>query len=218
MVASNVIESETLIDGTVITLNRNSTLTYPEKFKKEIREVELSGDAYFEVEHNKNQPFVIKSQDIEIEVLGTSFYVNAHEKNATVEVVVNSGGVALRSDKQNQVVLKAGDRGVFDKKTRQLTRYKNEDINYNSWKTRMLVFDDTELLEVVDKLNEVYNTNIEIINPEINDCHITVTFDNMSIEAVLNILGETLDIIIEKSKQGYIISGEGCIIETGSLI
>jgi len=218
LVASNEIKTETLTDGSIITLNRNSTVIYPDKFNKDIREVELAGDAYFEVEHNKNQPFVIKSQNIEIEVLGTSFYVNAHEKNPTVEVVVNSGGVALRSDTETQVVLKAGERGVFDKKTGQLIKEKNDDINFNSWKTRKLVFDDTELLEVVEKLNKVYNSNIEIINPGINECRITVTFDSMSLEAVLNILGETLDIFIEKSKDGYSISGEGCIIETGMLI
>jgi len=218
MMAVNVIETETLSDGTTITLNRNSILTYPEKFKKDVRKVELSGDAFFEVEHNKNQPFIIRSQSVEIEVLGTSFYIDAHENSPTVEVVVNSGGVALRAYKENQIILKAGDKGIFNKKTGQLIKEKNDDLNFDSWKTKMLVFDDTKLIEVVDKLNEVYNANIEIINPEINDCRITVTLDNMSLKAVLNILGETLDIIIGKSKQGYIISGEGCIIESGSLI
>lgn len=218
MMATNVIETETLSDGTIITLNRNSTLSYPKQFEKDVRKVKLTGDAFFEVEHNKYQPFVIESQNIEIEVLGTSFYVNAHEENSTIEVVVNSGGVALRSDKEEQIILKAGDKGIFDKKTGQLFREKNTDVNYNSWKTKLLVFDDTKLAEVVDKLNEVYDTNIEIINPEIDNCRITVTFDNMTIEAVINILRETLDIVIEKHDNGYFISGEGCIIESGMLI
>ncbi len=218
MMATNLIETETLSDGTIITLNRNSTLSYPKEFKKGIRKVKLTGDAFFEVDHNKNQPFVIESQNIEIEVLGTSFYVDSHEDNSTVEVVVNSGGVALRSDKENQIILKAGDKGIFDKKTGQLFRAKNTDVNYNSWKTKLLVFDDTKLVEVVDKLNEVYSTNIEIINPEINNCRITVTIDNMTIEAVINILRETLDIVIEKHDNGYFISGEGCINESGMLI
>lgn len=207
MMAATTIETETLSDGTTITLNRNSTFKYPKKFTKDVRKVELTGDAYFEVEHNKNQPFIIESQNIEIEVLGTSFYVDSHEDNSTVEVVVNSGGVALRSDKENQIILKAGDKGIFDKKTGQLFREKNTDVNYNSWKTKLLVFDDTKLAEVVDKLNEVYDTNIEIINPEIDNCRITVTFDNMTIEAVINILRETLDIVIEKHDNGYFISG-----------
>ena len=207
MMAATTIETETLSDGTTITLNRNSTFKYPKKFTKDVRKVELTGDAYFEVEHNKNQPFIIESQNIEIEVLGTSFYVDSHEDNSTVEVVVNSGGVALRLDKENQIILKAGDKGIFDKKTGQLFREKNTDVNYNSWKTKLLVFDDTKLAEVVDKLNEVYDTNIEIINPEIDNYRITVTFDNMTIEAVINILRETLDIVIEKHDNGYFISG-----------
>ena len=207
MMATTTIETETLSDGSTITLNRNSTFKYPKKFTKGVRKVELTGDAYFEVEHNKNQPFIIESQNIEIEVLGTSFYVDSHEDNSTVEVVVNSGGVALRSDKENQIILKAGDKGIFDKKTGQLFREKNTDVNYNSWKTKLLVFDDTKLVEVVDKLNEVYDTNIEIINPEIDNFRITVTFDNMTIEAVINILRETLDIVIEKHDNGYFISG-----------
>ena len=206
MMATTTIETETLSDGSTITLNRNSTFKYPKKFTKGVRKVELTGDAYFEVEHNKNQPFIIESQNIEIEVLGTSFYVDSHEDNSTVEVVVNSGGVALRSDKENQIILKAGDKGIFDKKTGKLFREKNTDVNYNSWKTKLLVFDDTKLAEVVDKLNEVYDTNIEIINPEIDNFRITVTFDNMTIEAVINILRETLDIVIEKHDNGYFIS------------
>ena len=208
MMATTTIKTETLSDGTTITLNRNSTFKYPKKFTKDVRTVELTGDAYFEVEHNKNQPFIIESQNIEIEVLGTSFYVDSHEDNSTVEVVVNSGGVALRSDKENQIILKAGDKGIFNKKTGKLFMEKNTDVNYNSWNTKLLVFDDTKLAEVVDKLNEVYDTNIEIINPEIDNYRITVTFDNMTIEAVINILRETLDIVIEKHDNGYLISGE----------
>jgi len=208
MMATTTIETETLSDGTTITLNRNSTFKYPKKFKKDVRKVELTGDAYFEVEHNKNQPFIIESQNIEIEVLGTSFYVDSHEDNSTVEVVVNSGGVALRSDKENQIILKAGDKGIFNKKTGKLFMEKNTDVNYNSWNTKLLVFDDTKLAEVVDKLNEVYDTNIEITNPEIDNYRITVTFDNMTIEAVINILRETLNIVIEKHDNGYFISGD----------
>ena len=208
MMATTTIKTETLSDGTTITLNRNSTFKYPKKFTKDVRKVELTGDAYFEVEHNKNQPFIIESQNIEIEVLGTSFYVDSHEDNSTVEVVVNSGGVALRSDKENQIILKAGDKGIFNKKTGKLFMEKNTDVNYNSWNTKLLVFDDIKLAEVVDKLNEVYDTNIEIINPEIDNYRITVTFDNMTIGAVINILRETLDIVIEKHDNGYFISGE----------
>jgi len=208
MMAATTIETETLSDGTTITLNRNSTFKYPKKFTKDVRKVELTGDAYFEVEHNKNQPFIIESQNIEIEVLGTSFYVDSHEDIYAVEVVVNSGGVALRSDKENQIILKAGDKGIFNKKTGKLFMEKNTDVNYNSWNTKLLVFDDTKLAKVVDKLNEVYDTNIEIINPEIDNYRITVTFDNMTIEAVINILRETLDIVIEKHDNGYFISGE----------
>jgi len=218
LVASNEIKTETLTDGSIITLNRNSIILYPEKFKKDIREVELSGDAYFDVEHNKNQPFVIKSQSAVIEVLGTSFYVDSHENNHTIEVVVSSGGVALKSGNVDQIILKAGERGTLYKNSGKLVKDKNRDINYNSWKTKKLIFDDSKLIEVVDKLNQVYNMKTEIINPEIYDCRITVTFDNMPLVAILNILGETLDIIIEKRDDGYYISGEGCLIDTGKLI
>ena len=211
MMATNVVEIETLTDGTIITLNRNSTLSYPKQFEKDVRKVKLTGDAFFEVEHNKYQPFVIESQNIEIEVLGTSFYVDAHEENSTIEVVVNSGGVALRSDKEEQIILKAGDKGIFNKETGELFRERNEDVNYDSWKTKRLVFDDTELGEVINKLNLVYNAKIKILNPEVNNCRITVTFENMPLESVLNILRETLDITVEKQNDGYIVSGEGCI-------
>jgi len=209
-VAQDSIKTSTLSDGTIITLNFHSTITFPKKFDKKARKVKLEGDAFFEVEHNNEQPFIIKTQDVKIEVLGTSFYVNSRQQDPTIEVVVNTGKVALRTQNNEQIILTAGERGVLIKSSGELYEEKNDDVNYISWKTKRLVFENNVLSDVIQKINETYYADIKIVNPEINSCRITTTFDNKSLDAVLNIIRETLDLKIEKQNNTIFVSGEGC--------
>lgn len=209
LIAQDSIITNTLPDGTIVTLNYNSKLTFPEKFNRKIRKVKLEGDAFFNVEHNDEQPFIIETQDINIKVLGTSFFVNSRKQNSTIEVVVNTGKVALKAG-DNKIILKANERGIYNKSSGILHKEKNNDVNYNSWKTKYLIFENAVLYDVIRKINEAYHIHIKIINPEMNNCRITVTFNNQSIDAVLNILQETLDLKIEKHNNYISISGKGC--------
>ncbi len=210
LVAGNSVVSTKLPDGTEVTLNHNSILKYPKIFASHIRMVQLQGDAYFDVTHDLSKPFVIETKNTQIEVLGTSFYVNAKVEQPTVDVIVHSGKVAIIGDKEERLVLTAGEKGAYNKSNGQLSKEENRDQNFISWKTRQLIFDNESLVNVVDKINQTYHSNITIDNPDIYHCLLTATFEEQSLEIILEVLQETFDLIIEQKDGKILITGNGC--------
>lgn len=210
LVAGNTIVATTLSDGTEITLNNNSILKYPKIFASNIRSVSLQGDAYFDVAHDLSKPFVIVTKNIQIEVLGTSFYLNAKVEQPFVEVFVQSGKVALIGNNKEKLLLTAGEKGAFNKSSGQLTKEENQDLNFISWKTGKLVFENESLVNVVDKINQTYHSNIAIDNPYIYQCLLTATFEDQPLEIILEVLVETFDLAIEQEDGKILISGNGC--------
>lgn len=210
LIAENSTLTQILEDGTEVTLNRNSTLTFPKEFKENERRVELEGDAFFKVARDIDKPFIIESGEISVEVLGTSFYVNAKPTENKIEVTVETGKVAVYSKEENKIELIAGDVGTFNKKTKNLVKDSNSDSNFLSWKTKRLLFDNTSLDEVFKKIQETYHVNIQVSNTDIHSCQWTASFDNQSLETVLDVLKETFDLKIKQSGEEIIINGSGC--------
>jgi transmembrane sensor len=212
MVAQNGSVESKLPDGTSVTLNTGATLDYPEKFKKNQRTVTLNGEAYFNVTHDASRPFIISAENICVEVLGTSFYVNTNGENGNIEVILTSGKVAVyQKDKPSErTILEPGEKAEFSKTDQKIIKSENEDENYMSFKTKKLVFSDTPLNEIISTLNKVYHSDIKLKSKSIADCHVTVTFDNQSLDAVLNVLKATVDLKIVKSGSSIEISGNDC--------
>ena len=201
-----------LPDGSSVTLNAGSDLEYPENFDNDKRNVTLNGEAYFNVTHDAERPFIIAANDIRVEVLGTSFYVNANATNGNVEIILTSGKVAVyHKDRPNErTILAPGEKAEFSKTEQKISKSANEEENYMAFKTKKLVFSDTRLDEIVLTLNNVYHSNIKLKNTNIADCTVSTTFDNQSLDAVLNILKATLDLKVNKSGSGIELSGNGC--------
>ena len=199
-----------LPDGTSVTLQTGSTIEYPNKFEGGKRNVKLTGEAYFNVTPDKTKPFVVSVDDIQVEVLGTSFYINSHHGN--VEVVLTSGKVAVyKKNKPNEVTfLHPGEKAAYSSKEQTIEKSTNLDPNYMSFKTRRLVFEDNPLKEVVETLNKVYLSDIRIKDNAIAGCRLTATFDNQSIESILNVITATLDLKVNKSGSKYEFVGKGC--------
>lgn len=202
------IQNQTLEDGTIVTLNAESELSYPKAFSDEKREVNLKGEAFFEVEKNPEKPFIIKTPTIEVEVLGTSFSVRSREGETTSSVVVASGSVAVKY-RNKSITLKPNEKAVLDRSSGSLFKLINDDPNYLSWKTRDFVFDDTPLEKAVENLSNAYQIDIRLAE-NIQTCPVTVSFDNQSLDAILEVLKATLDLTVEKTSVGIEISGQGC--------
>ena len=211
VVAVNEICETTLPDQTAITLNENSKLTYPERFIKEKRVVELKGEAFFEVKRNINKPFVIEVPDALIEVLGTSFNVRALETEPEVTVTVQDGKVML-SDKEDiaYVVLEAHEKGILNRETGHIEKYVSTDESEMFWKTRTLIFRETRLSSVFNTLEKVYKVKIIIQNEVVKECLLTAKFQDQDIDEILANIAVNFGLTIQKEDSSYEISGDGC--------
>jgi transmembrane sensor len=214
---SNVIEYQTadlsqeiiLPDQSTVTLNRHSSLSYTRDYGKKSRKVKLNGEAFFEVTPDKEKTFIINTSNSEIQVLGTSF--NVQTVGDITEVVVASGIVKFSNKNTNKgIILKAGDKGLLNTTDSDLTLTENKDSNYISWKTRKIVFDESDLNAVLKTLKSVYGTEVSIAPTVSQDCEVTVTFDQQSLDAVLNVLKSTLNLTYQIKGDKIVIIETGC--------
>ncbi len=201
-----------LPDSSIVNLNAYSSIVYPRKFSKNERKISFRGEAYFEVTHDPEKPFSINTNEVLIEVLGTSFNLNAYKHLENIEVVVNTGKVALMSlQKENErVILEAGNKGIYSKKDGKVSGSLNTDINFLSWKTRKLVFINEEFGTIINTLGNVYYKEIVILNEDLIPCRVTSTFDQLPFDAVLRILEATLGLEVEEKESVIYIDGPGC--------
>lgn len=213
ILASNKIEETRLPDGSRITLNKSSKLVFSEDFNKRKgkRMVEFSGEGYFNVNTNPERPFVIQMDLIRIEVLGTSFNVLQDSVEAFVKVTVDTGKVKIfnKSTKAYQTV-NEGEEGKFDYRSREIIKYKKENINHLSWKTGILVFKDAPLDEVVNDLNDYYEVDFIIENESLKTCRLNTKIDNYKVSEVIEMLKLVFEIQVRKENDTYYLSGEGC--------
>jgi len=208
--ASNTQEVK-LPDGSKVTLNRNSTLSYSKDFGSKKRTLRLTGEAFFDVRHDAQKPFVIEVNDALVEVLGTSFNVLGYTDQQWMEVVVETGTVKFSAPLvENKLILKAGERGVYKKEIKKLNAEKNNNVNFLSWKTKKIIFVETDLHTVVKTLNHAYQANIVLNKQVVGTCSVTVTFDQQSLEAILNVLKTTLNLTYKTNNGRIEITEAGC--------
>lgn len=203
-----------LPDGTLVSLNSDSKISYPNEFSGKTREVTLEGEAFFQVKPNKDMPFIIKAGNAQVKVLGTSFNVNAYPMAKQVEVIVETGRVQFVNQSPefpnaSELILNPGDKGTLDCSDHSMLKTSNEDPNFIAWKTRNFIFTATPLSEVVDKLEKVYKVEINIANPELNGLLLTSRFNNYTIDFILGeIIKTTFGIEVENVNGKYILKAK----------
>jgi len=194
--------TDTLPDGSIVTLNKNSELDYPSEFKGATRAIRLKGEAFFNVTPNKKKPFVIKVNDVTVRVVGTSF--NVRSVRDVTEVIVETGVVqVIRNNKT--VELRPGEKMRLTNQDSTLVKEKVEDRLYNYYRSKQFVCDNTPLWKFVEILNEAYNANIVIENPKLRGLPLTAPFDNESLDRILDVIQETFDITVIKEKDRIIL-------------
>lgn len=155
----------TLPDGTVVSLNENTQLSYmPDKLKEGKRMVLLDGEAYFKVKHNDNLPFIVSVAEADITVLGTQFDVEARSGESELSVILDRGKLNVRATKSgNNNILTSGEKVVVNRKTGQMTVSRIEQETYRrDWRNKVLLFNNASLSDVVKTLGKTYpNKKIE---------------------------------------------------------
>ncbi len=216
IVVQTKLEKNTVVDlpdGSQVWLSANSTLRYPEEFSKDARSVELQGVAYFEVLKNSENPFSVKTEETITTVVGTAFNVRALAEDSLVAVTVTSGKVHFGSqqDQPARVSLNPGDQGTYYKENLLVEKSTSQDLNFLAWKTGKLIFKNTPLPEVITAINRHYQSNVVLGNPALNTCQITSTFDNKSLDEILDVLTVIFNGKVTYQQDAISISGSGCL-------
>lgn len=195
-------KTDTLPDGSIVTLNKNSELDYPSKFKGQTRTIRLKGEAFFNVTPNTEKPFIINVNDITVRVVGTSF--NVRSVDGVTEVIVETGVVQVIR-KNKMVELRPNEKTKVADKDSLIVKDKVQDKLYNYYRSKQFVCDNTPLWKFVEVLNEAYGANIIIENPKLRGLLLTAPFDNESLDRILDVIHETFDITVIKEKDRIIL-------------
>lgn len=154
-----------LSDGTKIWINANTRVVYPVLFEQDKREIYVDGEIFLDVFPDKNRPFIVKTNKLDINVLGTSFNVSAYEKESQISVVLVTGKVNVNTKDKQKTTLKPNEmynyaNGQSDTKTVDVT-------TYVSWKDGVYTFDNESLSVILDKLSDYYGKKI-VTDKQIN--------------------------------------------------
>ena len=220
-----------LPDGTKVWLNAGSKLTYDKTFGETVRNVKLTGEAYFDVVHNSDKPFVIHTTAMDIKVLGTEFNVKSYpdERTAEASLIRGSIEVTLNDIRAEKIVMKPNEKLVVsneeqeaDTVIRQVKKQANHDtpifslehLNYfsldstileTSWVNNRLIFEDESFEEVATRMSRWYGVEFEFGNDDIRKLRFTGNFKNESVVDALKAMQITADFSYRISSEKHIL-------------
>ncbi|GAO43434.1 FecR domain-containing protein [Flavihumibacter petaseus] len=194
--------SRTLSDGSTVVLNKSSQLDYPKAFRGKERAVTLKGEGFFKVTPDKQHPFVVRTGNVIITVLGTSFNIR-QAGNKTI-VTVASGKVQVSRNAQ-QITLGPGEKTIVPDKDTLLQKTGEPDKLYQYYSTRTFVCDNTPLWKLAETLEQAYNVKIDIRTPALRELRLTTTFHEEPLEQIIRVITETFDIKASRNGENYIL-------------
>jgi transmembrane sensor len=191
-----------LPDGSKVFLNRNSELSYRANLGKYKRDVVLSGEAFFEIAPDASKPFAVDAGNARVKVVGTSFNVISNNKESVVEVFVKTGKVMLSDNSGSKSILL--DPGFIGKINTEKSEKKfNQNPNYLSWNTGLLVYNGQKLDIVINDLKRVYNMNIVADDPAILENTWTSPIDNQPQETIIRLICASFNLNYTKDGNVY---------------
>ncbi|MCO6478630.1 MAG: FecR domain-containing protein [Phaeodactylibacter sp.] len=203
----------TLPDGSTVVLNENSFLVLAEDFRSGSgRSVELAGEAYFRVSPNPSRPFRATTPDATVEVLGTAFNLRSYPGEGFTEVEVEEGTVRLTGQQQQSIEVIPGQRGIC-RPGQPMDMVEDPGLNAHSWRTSRLEFRNTPLGDVLDAVERHYKVALKLQNSTIRNCRVTSSFEEASLEEVLQTLSLILNLEAEPSGGNglsYLLKGGSC--------
>ncbi len=202
-----------LADGSVVNLNANSTLKYPVEFTGATREVELSGEAFFDIAKDAQHPFTVHTPFEDVSVLGTSFNIRAFEDETNSEVSVTTGKVKVDNGTARQILL-PNEKVIVDHSSGVMEQKITENLNENAWFTNVMVFENAQMPEVLDDLEIYFDLEFSVENDELLTCPFNASFnfaEEDNLNTVLTTISKVFGVTPEKTNEGdYIFVGGSC--------
>lgn len=182
-----------LPDHSVVWLNSGSTLRYPTVFRKDNRNVDLRGEAYFDVQADRECPFYVNTPNgLSVYVYGTKFNVSAYEDDSSIEAVLEKGKLNVISpDKKTTVQLAPGERVLYNKVDQNLSKSKIDVYEKVAWKDGKLIFRNAGLDEICKRLARRYNVDIQFTNHSGKEYKYRATFREETLPQILDYLAKS---------------------------
>ncbi len=196
---------KTLSDGSVIYLAQNTSFSFPKEFERHGRNVELKGEAFFDIAHDESKPFIIETDEAIIQVIGTAFTVKT-TNGSDFELLVERGKVKVtpRENPSLNAFVVAGEKIAISDK--HLVKTKQLPGESALWYTRHMQFKDETLKNVIHVLNRNFNTKFATAGMEVGNRRLTITFTNESVETMNELLCLTLNLQSQLKNDSIVLS------------
>lgn len=196
-----------LPDGSRVFMGPGSNLYYPERFRLFHRDIRFSGEAYFMVEHYHFRPFNIQAGEMNVQVLGTSFNLMADTLSSDICLHLDEGQVRMKTSWGEERYIKPGESIVYDKVNREFKLTRLEDaVVYTDWKSGIIRFNDAPLEEVLNVISAKCNVNFSIENKYAKSFHYTITWENASLESMMQDMAMITPIhFVKEGNKRYIV-------------
>ena len=196
-----MVSNLTLPDGSKVWLNGGSSLKYPTVFAEKAREVQMSGEAYFEVHADKEHPFTVNTGTLKVTATGTAFNVSSLTKSKEETVTLIKGKVSVANDKIVKQLL-PGQQLSYEKGTAEMKITDIDPFQYISWKDGILAFRDDSLEVIFRRLEQTYNVRFILKDPSINKYTYRATFKDETLNDILNYRVMSIPITFRKAETG----------------
>lgn len=192
-----------LSDGTVVWLNSRSTIQYPASFVGKNRTIHLNGEAYFEVAHNAQKPFIVETNKGNVEVLGTKFNLEAYADNNSFVTSLMEGSVKVTSG-NNELLIKPDEMAILEHGKLRVSPI--EDYNVYRWKEGLICFRDETFVNIMNKFETCYGVTIKIENKKVINSRYTGKFrQSDGISYALRVLQKDVKFTFERNEDNQII-------------
>lgn len=197
-----------LPDGSVVLLQPKTQLSYNQSDRL-YRQVNLKGEAFFDVKRDESRPFLIYSGKMTTTVLGTSFNVKAYPAMETFEVSVVTGKVSVKNEIEKEVILLPKQQVVLETKTDEMLVNLLPTDKTFYWELSSLQFDDDNMQNVIERIEQNFNVSIDL-SPKLRNCRLSGNFENVHLSTILEIICRSIEAEYVIDGQNISLKGNGC--------
>ena len=190
-----------LSDGTSVTLNAESELIFPSQFDTDTREVHLKGEAFFQVAHNEEVPFIVHTDQLDIRVFGTSFNVNSYAEENMLRTTLVEGSIRIEQDGNFQFI-QPSEQYVYNKNTQEKSIQIVDTDIYTSWINNEYIFRNTTLEDILVQIRHWYKFQTEYETPSLKEKRFSFTIGrDASLDQIIRFINNTEEIYIERNNE-----------------